>query len=74
MDFLFDINIGCDTLIQLEDLENTIELNADIIADWDIESPYIYEDDGGIVSLQFSSAKNLSKFVEILKENGYEIE
>jgi translation elongation factor EF-Tu-like GTPase len=68
MDAFLDINISCDNVVEAEDLENIIEDNADLIADWDFEG-----DEQPIISLQFLSFDNLSEFVKVLKENGYEI-
>ena len=75
VDFFFDLHICVEDSVQGEDLENLIEDNQGLIADWDIE----FTDEGGnpiegsIIDVQFQSFEAVAKFGELLKDRGYEI-
>lgn len=75
VDFFFDLHINVEDNVQGEDLENLIEDNQDLIADWDIQ--FVGEGgepiEGSIIDIQFQSFGAVAAFGELLKERGYEI-
>jgi hypothetical protein len=75
VDFFFDMHICVEDREQGEDLENLIEDNKGLIADWDIE----FLDAGGnpiegsIIDIQFQSFEAVAAFGKLLIEGGYTI-
>ena len=75
VDFFFDLHINVEDNVQGEDLENLIEDNQNLIADWDIQ--FVGEGgepiEGSIIDIQFQSFEAVAAFGELLKKRGYEI-
>lgn len=76
LDYFIDLHINVENdRVQAEDIENYIEDNRNLIADWD--STIVDIDgsrlEGAIFDIQFREFDFVSEFLEGLEKLGYEI-
>jgi hypothetical protein len=78
LDYHITLNISIDDEKEADSLEAGIELNSNLLTDWDIadNSDTMEEDEtdyNAIFSIEFSNTIDLGKFMYALKLNGYEL-